>query len=67
MAHLIPKNAGLDASPRRRMTVLNVFAHNLKVKPVDGTRLIDISYTNPDPAYWLRRGRKQHAHYEGFV
>jgi capsular exopolysaccharide synthesis family protein len=36
-------------SPRRRKQVLSVFAKNLKVKPVVGTRLIDISYLSPDP------------------
>ncbi len=44
-----PKQASLEDSPRRRMNVLNVFAKNLRVKPVAGTRLIDVSYLNPDP------------------
>ena len=44
-----PRNASLDDSPRRRLQVLEVFAKNLKVKPVAGTRLIDITYLNSDP------------------
>lgn len=41
--------AALEDSPRRRQRALKVFEKNLKVKPVSGTRLIEISYTNPDP------------------
>lgn len=44
-----PPQATLETSPRRRMSALRVFSKNLKVKPVPGTRLIDISYLNPDP------------------
>jgi capsular exopolysaccharide synthesis family protein len=39
----------LGLSPRQRIGVLAVFRHNLKVKPVAGTRLVDISYTSSDP------------------
>ena len=35
--------------PRRRHSALRVFQANLKVKPVSGTRLIEIDYLNPDP------------------
>jgi capsular exopolysaccharide synthesis family protein len=42
-------NMPLEGSPRRRSHALVVFSKNLKVKLVPGTRLIDVSYTNPDP------------------
>ena len=44
-----PVNASLDDSPARRTHALKVFKARLDVKPVSGTRLIDISYLNPDP------------------
>jgi len=44
-----PAHAALEDSPRRRVRVLKVFSKNLDVKPVAGTRLIEISYLNPDP------------------
>jgi polysaccharide biosynthesis transport protein len=44
-----PKGASLDNSPHRRERVLKVFRSQLKVKVVDGTRLIDVEYLNPDP------------------
>lgn len=39
----------LENSPERRQRALKIFSANLKVKPVSGTRLIEIDYTNPDP------------------
>jgi capsular exopolysaccharide synthesis family protein len=42
-------DADLGLSPRQRIHVLSVFQKNLKVKPIAGTRLIDISYLNPNP------------------
>jgi capsular exopolysaccharide synthesis family protein len=44
-----PSHASLEDSPGRRTHVLRVFARNLKVKPISGTRLIEISYVSPDP------------------
>lgn len=44
-----PQNASFDDSPNRRTHALRVFARNLRVKPVAGTRLIEISYLNSDP------------------
>lgn len=44
-----PPNASLEDSPQRRRQVLSVFSQNLTVKPVSGTRLIQVSYLNPDP------------------
>jgi capsular exopolysaccharide synthesis family protein len=44
-----PKGAPLENSPHRRMRVLNVFHRKLTVKPVSGTRLIDVEYLSPDP------------------
>ena len=41
--------ATLDNSPHRRMRVLKIFHRRLTVKPVAGTRLIDVSYLSPDP------------------
>lgn len=43
-----PANASLEDSPKRRSHALLVFSRNLKVKIIPGTRLIDVSYTNPD-------------------
>jgi succinoglycan biosynthesis transport protein ExoP len=43
-------NAALADAPGRRTHVLKVFTRNLKVKPVAGTRLIDISYMSSDPS-----------------
>lgn len=44
-----PPGATLENSPIRRQRALKVFAKNLEVKPVSGTRLIEIHYTDPDP------------------
>ena len=44
-----PGNAELEDAPARRARALNIFGKNLKVKPVSGTRLIDVTYLNPDP------------------
>jgi capsular exopolysaccharide synthesis family protein len=44
-----PANASLEDSPLRRTRALLVFSKNLTVKPVSGTRLIEITYVNPDP------------------
>ena len=44
-----PPNASLDNSPRLRAHVLKLFHHNLTVKPVAGSRLIDVSYLSTDP------------------
>jgi succinoglycan biosynthesis transport protein ExoP len=41
--------AGLENSPVRRQRALKTFSGNLTVKPVSGTRLIEIAYNNPDP------------------
>jgi polysaccharide biosynthesis transport protein len=41
--------ATLESSPHRRMRVLKIFHRRLTVKPVAGTRLIDVSYLSPDP------------------
>jgi polysaccharide biosynthesis transport protein len=44
-----PFGAALEDSPIRRQSAIKVFEKNLTVKPVSGTRLIQISYMNPDP------------------
>jgi polysaccharide biosynthesis transport protein len=44
-----PPNASLEDSPQRRHYDLTVFSKNLSVKAVSGTRLITVSYLNPDP------------------
>lgn len=41
--------AKLEDSPLRRQRALKTFSGNLQVRPVNGTRLIEISYRNPDP------------------
>ena len=43
------EGASLEDSPHRRMRVLKVFHRNLIVKPVPGTRLIDVEYLSSDP------------------
>ncbi len=44
-----PTSASLEDSPQRRTFVTKVFSNHLKVKPVAGTRLIEISFTHSDP------------------
>ena len=44
-----PKGASLENSPHRRVRVLKVFHRKLTVKPITGTRLIDVEYLSPDP------------------
>ena len=44
-----PKGASLENSPHRRMRVLKIFHRRLSVKPVAGTRLIDVAFLSPDP------------------
>jgi succinoglycan biosynthesis transport protein ExoP len=44
-----PSRASLDDAPARRTHALKTFASRLTVKPVSGTRLIEVSYLNPDP------------------
>ena len=42
-------NAKLEDAPQRRARALKIFSKNLKVKPIGGTRLIEIDYWSPDP------------------
>jgi succinoglycan biosynthesis transport protein ExoP len=44
-----PSNASLDDSPGRRTHLVKTFESRLQVKPISGTRLIEVSYLNPDP------------------
>ncbi|HZU09906.1 MAG TPA: polysaccharide biosynthesis tyrosine autokinase [Pseudacidobacterium sp.] len=44
-----PAGASLEDSPGRRRRVLMVMNSHLKVKVTPGTRLITVSYSNPDP------------------
>jgi succinoglycan biosynthesis transport protein ExoP len=44
-----PATATLENSPRRQANALKIFHKNLAVKPIGGTRLIEIDYLNPDP------------------
>lgn len=44
-----PSGSSLEDSPRRRSYVTKVFSNHLKVKPVAGTRLIEIDYVDSDP------------------
>ena len=44
-----PPNASLEDAPKRRRRVLKVFAGHLKVEPLAGTQLIDISYLKLKP------------------
>jgi len=47
----VPEKPGLrlDDTPERRRVALKIFSKSLTVKPVAGTRLIEIDYLNPDP------------------
>jgi capsular exopolysaccharide synthesis family protein len=42
-------STALENAPQRRLRALKVFAANLKVQPIGGTRIIKIVYRNPDP------------------
>jgi polysaccharide biosynthesis transport protein len=44
-----PLSVPLEYAPNRRYVVLKIFGSHLKVEPVTGTRLIDVSYASPDP------------------
>jgi succinoglycan biosynthesis transport protein ExoP len=44
-----PAHASLEDAPGRRTHASLVFSRNLQVKPISGTRLIEITYYNPDP------------------
>jgi succinoglycan biosynthesis transport protein ExoP len=44
-----PAGVPLHDAPRRRMRAVKIFEDHLKVKVSDGTRLISVSYTDPDP------------------
>jgi len=44
-----PQSVALENAPVRRYQLLKIFSDRLKVETVSGTRLIKISYTNPDP------------------
>ena len=39
----------LEEAPQRLQKALKIFSKNLTVKPIPGTRLIQINYLNPDP------------------
>ncbi len=47
---LEPLSVPLAAAPNRRFLALKTFAHRRKIAPDAGTRLISISYSDPDPA-----------------
>lgn len=44
-----PKGVALRDAPQRRARAVQIFEKHLKVKPEDGTRLITVTYTDPDP------------------
>lgn len=44
-----PLSVPLSNAPNRRYAALKIFAGHMKVQPLAGTRLIDISYTDPSP------------------
>jgi len=44
-----PATGPLEKSPRRQANALRIFHRNLIVKPIGGTRLIEIDYLDPDP------------------
>ncbi|RRA47323.1 GNVR domain-containing protein [Acidipila sp. EB88] len=47
---LEPLSTPLEQAPNRRAVAEKIFKAHLKVQPVTGTRLLDISYSDPDPA-----------------
>ena len=44
-----PPHASLENSPGRRTRVLKIFERHLKVKPVAGTQLVEVSYRSSSP------------------
>ena len=44
-----PANVPIEDAPGRRAKVVKTFEAHLKVKPVSGTRLIDVEYLSTDP------------------
>lgn len=44
-----PEGASIDDSPSRRTHATFIFSENLRVKPISGTRMIEITYSNSDP------------------
>jgi len=44
-----PANADIEQSPQKRARLVRVFSKNLKIKPLSGTRIIEIRFTNSDP------------------
>jgi polysaccharide biosynthesis transport protein len=44
-----PQGTSLEDSPRRRERAIHKFEKNLTVKVLTGTRLIQVSYADPDP------------------
>ncbi|MGB6131179.1 MAG: exopolysaccharide transport family protein [Acidobacteriaceae bacterium] len=46
---LEPLSVPLENAPDRRYVALKIFAKHCKIAPTAGTRLISVSYTDPDP------------------
>ena len=46
---LEPLSVPIESAPNRRYAAAKIFAAHLKVKPVTGTRLIEVSYSDRDP------------------
>ena len=46
---LEPLSIPLDEAPNRRYMAVKIFESHLKVEPITSTRLIDVSYSSPDP------------------
>jgi len=46
---LEPLSVPLENAPNRRYVALKIFAKHRKIAPAAGTRLIAVSYTDPDP------------------
>jgi polysaccharide biosynthesis transport protein len=44
-----PMSVPLDEAPNRRAAVLKIFASHLRIDPLTGTRLINVSYSSPNP------------------
>ena len=45
-----PLTVPIGSAPNRRYVALKIFASHAKIAPASGTRLISVSYSDPDPA-----------------
>ena len=46
---LEPLSTSIESAPNRRYVALKIFSNHVKIAPANGTRLIVVSYSDPDP------------------